>query len=1664
MLNSLVCRGRAANPRRWIGVLLLLLLTTPVAFAYNPNQPQGFGPERSYQQTPALPDQVDQFSGRLSVTVPIGPFTLVYNNNVWRYSEEPDGKQIKIRAEPDRLQNAGLGWHLGWGELYNPEHWYNNSIANQWLYVGADGSRHLFYGALHRNEDDGDGNVYYTRDNSYLRLKKIVSGSTWDIEFPDGMTRRFIKGAGGSPYRLVSAWDRFGSASDPDLTFTYSVDDKLRTVTDRHGRHHYVHLAGGKDLVDGNPLSWMIRVVTQVDIQGVNGQRSVYNFNYRNISVNVSCKNTSSQVGPRIRLPHLTGIDLPDGTAYVMEEAGTPSYINTCPAGIDDAPGSLTHMQLPTGGVMRWTYQEYEFPPGNTWGPFNSSAGVATREAYNADTTLLASWNFVTRKFGGTQTTDPEVWTDVVALPEGDCTRHYFSAIHYVSPAQGKGWEYGLPFVRSVTNGTKFLSTEVYPSHNASNKLCSGTKLRTTYLRFRHDPIPGVGTDPNNPSCQGNTSCSRLDEWYNLNRGIDGSRTVFHDDGNRWVDMEKSEFDGIGNFRHAVSTGNLWSGSTNNERRETFTNFTRSPGTFPNGGYTHPTPSEPWILGVYDRVDTTELDGEGQTTSRMEAVFEDTTGVLECTRTLRSGLNRTLQDIVVTYDRDLRGNVTDVKTYGADHKPLPSTGGVDCGALPTTPAFWNHHEYDYDKLARTRPYQPNGTPGAFLTHDVTIDPLSGVAVASRDTAGYEVTYSFDATGRLTTITPQDGAATTLLYTNPFGTTGAKVRQVTSSGATVFHEQEKEFDSFGRVIRVKRTLPDGTWVSRLTEHNGRGWLLRASEWDSPSLLTQFLEHDAFGRPGRVRPPEGAAHDVLLSYSGIRLVTRSAPVQTTLNGAEVYTTRTRESDRYGRLRKILEPAGTGGSNVTTSYLYDAGGRLTRITSSAGSAQQVRSFNYDNRGFLLSETHPEKGASGNGTVSYYDFDTGGRYYQMQDGNHYLRYAYDYLGRIQSVKDGNQKNRLLRSFLYDSGPGFSLGKLRRAYAYNYLKVPANNQPFQVDVSQRFDYQGIGGAVSRKDTLYTTPSGSFTMRTGFQYDDGGNVTAIDYPRCVTGNCSTTSIGTSPQLTYQYSRGWLTSIPGWVNGITYHPSGLWSQIDRSNGVSDVQQVDTYHRSRVKRIYTTGASSQNWDSGTMSYDGNGNIKGIGDQQFSYDAVNRVTEWFGGPTMYSQQYTHDPFGNLTSRTGTSIDTNLTTFPVNPQTNRLTNAVYDDAGNVLNWNGGTYAYDPFNRLINQAWMAYAYDAFGERAASLAASDTPVFFHVRGLGNELLSTLHYDGSSTYSRQRDFVYANGHPLGSIDPLGQQVHYHNDHLGTQRLLTWQNGAGGSYAHILPYGEDLYNSTQDNRLFTGHERDFSMDTDYMHTRHYASDMGRFLSVDSFRGMPESPLSLNRYSYVMGNPVSLFDPDGREVETGLVGRVISAVPFVVDGYVDDPHVLGAVDTLAGLATVGVGTIEMYVAIAASGTGVGLIARGGLASAVYDANDSMTAGGELFNEGLTALLSPYPYLIPSNSEFEVVDFIGGTMTYTGIQDSLHSFSETTTITPNLTISQRIGDFIRSISTPQRQDAAAGLRTYGDILNLRQFGSIISPSLGLQNAGGSSVTPFCDVSGRCWGETLMF
>jgi RHS repeat-associated protein len=60
--------------------------------------------------------------------------------------------------------------------------------------------------------------------------------------------------------------------------------------------------------------------------------------------------------------------------------------------------------------------------------------------------------------------------------------------------------------------------------------------------------------------------------------------------------------------------------------------------------------------------------------------------------------------------------------------------------------------------------------------------------------------------------------------------------------------------------------------------------------------------------------------------------------------------------------------------------------------------------------------------------------------------------------------------------------------------------------------------------------------------------------------------------------------------------------------------------------------------------------------------------------------------------------------------------------------------------------------------------------------------------------------------------------------------------------------------TGKERDTESGLDNFEARYLGSSLGRFMSPDPMGGHLENPQSLNRYAYVLNNPLSLTDPTG------------------------------------------------------------------------------------------------------------------------------------------------------------------------------------------------------------------
>jgi RHS repeat-associated protein len=115
-----------------------------------------------------------------------------------------------------------------------------------------------------------------------------------------------------------------------------------------------------------------------------------------------------------------------------------------------------------------------------------------------------------------------------------------------------------------------------------------------------------------------------------------------------------------------------------------------------------------------------------------------------------------------------------------------------------------------------------------------------------------------------------------------------------------------------------------------------------------------------------------------------------------------------------------------------------------------------------------------------------------------------------------------------------------------------------------------------------------------------------------------------------------------------------------------------------------------------------------------------------------------------------------------------------------------------------------------------------------------------------------------------------DHLGSIHTLTDDSGLVSSAVtmHFGAFGQRqnpawsgtlsqsgmILHNLITPRGFTGHEHADGLGIIHMNGRIYDPKLGRFLQADPFVQNPKNSQSLNRYSYVLNNPLSYTDPSG------------------------------------------------------------------------------------------------------------------------------------------------------------------------------------------------------------------
>jgi RHS repeat-associated protein len=1483
-------------------LLFLALPALPAVAEQQPSRTRGHSADSVYQIGDL--DTINHFNGNLTIAIPIGQnysvspqlsyrLTLAYNSSVWDYEDLLDCLGNKNQPQlynfpyPTPHSNAGVGWSLHLGRLFAPNDTVYNKHNPNWLYVGPDGSQHNFYSKLHPTETI-TANVFYSNDGTYLRLDARDS-SLLTIESPDGLVRTFSLSQASGRYRLIKTADLFGNWME------ISYDTSTWEITDSHGRSHTLTLNGDGD-------------VATVELEAFGGGTATYELSYVAASLerhrfDYPC---TAQSGPHpehtefVTASLLSGVEQPDGTSFAF----TYDTVDNTFSGFS---GAIRSMVVPTGGRFEWDYGDYLFQSQAPTLPESSltlQRGVGARRTYlqSSGGAVHGSWTYEqSASFEVTLPGSPFQVACWHRMRVSDNLSQQVTESYFATAGGGAWWWYGLPYAPcnpdtgsatpvswSANNANPYLSTRVY------ERQADGTleAIRSTYVIYDSDGL---------------LSGSRQDRNHRLRY----QKTVYHDDldgsGNPHTDETiNSDFDGFGHYR---SVSRKSSFGLEKVVATTFlpANFSYqlNPGdsTVIIDTFDVPAIASPWIHGLSSGSTTSQ----GGLVSKRETCFDSATGFLQRQRSLAGGSQQS-KDVIVEFEEgdDLDGHdgfVVAERVYGGDGGGVPN--GSLCGLNLSSPSYVKKNAYQYGSLNRSAWVEPcNEFAEVLVTDEAQIDQSTGLPHTVVEPNGLSVALDYDTMGRLLSEVPEEGASRVHQYiVSPPSYEIRHCPQGTSNFCNVasrLSDRYWSYDRLGRMASKSLAYPgeNGDADPSVTyEIDGIGRKTEESTWGG-AHKTEFKEFDVFGRARSIEP-EGT-YATKLVFRGERIKAREVKIATSEGGVQsVFSTEVH--DHLGRLIAVCEAAAAvwnGSAGTCTGqlarYSYDQDDRLIHVCQNVQpngtTCGQQRSFGWDGRGFLTSETHPEIGAAGSGTIVY-QRDARGNTTQRDiandGGDRPLHFTYDGAGRPIRVEEQiSTGKRLLKEFFYarENQQGSSerrRGQLVMARRTNWVEL-LNPLPVEIAnvplmVTDHYEYFGLGGRASKKTTSITLPSGGQSFTTSFVYGLLGDIASIDYPR---GDWPH-QLAPVRQVTFGRDLGFLTEVPGFAPSITYQLGGTLYEIDYANGwkwrltpelATGWERPDT-----IETLNSAGQVS--WTTGDYSYDGAGNISRIGDRKYVYDAFSRFfyVQRTGQPQR-EQEATYDAYGNLTALKKNGNTRVLTTSAA---TNRLITqeAAYTSNGElayaVIDGLDFAYGYDGlgqqlFQQTTDKTWV-YAYDANDERVltwecAGNRCGENTNFerYTLRGLGGEVLRVFSGASRAELAWEEDYVYRDGQSLAWVkaDPEGEKkLFLHADHLGSTRQVTSTTGLQVARHDFLPFGEESTTSTGgDIKLkFTGHERDQpGRPMDYMHARSASPMLGRFLRVDPSGRSARStaPQSWNRYIYAGNNPLSNLDPDGRE----------------------------------------------------------------------------------------------------------------------------------------------------------------------------------------------------------------
>jgi RHS repeat-associated protein len=243
-----------------------------------------------------------------------------------------------------------------------------------------------------------------------------------------------------------------------------------------------------------------------------------------------------------------------------------------------------------------------------------------------------------------------------------------------------------------------------------------------------------------------------------------------------------------------------------------------------------------------------------------------------------------------------------------------------------------------------------------------------------------------------------------------------------------------------------------------------------------------------------------------------------------------------------------------------------------------------------------------------------------------------------------------------------------------------------------------------------------------------------------------------------------------------------------------------------------------------------------------------------SFWGQSFTYDRYGNLTAMTNSATGQGCAALYSMSMTansyNQLSGLSYDASGNTTSDGSFSYTWNGEGLLQSAGSTTYTYDGDDKRVEKSSG----VYYWFSPDGSPLAET-----NASGATLNEYVYFGGARTARRDSSGNVYYYFSDPVGTARLMYNATSGAVCYdADYTPFGQELAYTTSctQNYKFTGMERDTETENDHTWFREYEFGLGRWLGPDRLSGDVSNPQSLNRYAYVLNNPLSLTDPLGLE----------------------------------------------------------------------------------------------------------------------------------------------------------------------------------------------------------------